>query len=416
MNAIFDDHDSSVQYIPSWRSRNLGHPLEFQSTLSNPGETGDAAQFTFVGSSVSVFGTYEPGDGTASMAFSIDNGPSTPFSTGSTDNTAHHQLFFTSQSSSVPLTDGPHVLSITSTSADNSNLFLDYLLVKTNELTGKQVFLDDGDPQTQSGVQFGGGWGVEKAESYFQGGVHAAEADGAWVSVTFEGTGLSLHGPYTLEADGAGPSASALIDFSPSSQAQPLVAPPSQTPGNTTLNNILYTTPPLPFGVHTVNITYHASPAPLFVDYFLVTGAVNGTQSALVAAQGPSALKPPQKLNVGGVIGGVIGAVLALLLLVAGLWLWNRRRRERMRSDAMLNNWTDKGMGMPYGRDSMPAMPPPAYPGAVGVSGAGFDGMRMAAGSSSGVVGGDLEKGLAIPGQGPAVSGEKGRYLYYPEG
>ncbi|KAJ7069151.1 hypothetical protein C8F01DRAFT_509295 [Mycena amicta] len=348
MNVIVDDRDSAVQYIPHWRTSNLGRPIEFDSTTSNPGKTGDAAQFSFTGTSVAVYGSLGPGDG-SSMGFSVDGAPSTSFLTPSGNFSAHHQPFFVSPT----LPDGAHTLQITSTGADVSQLFVDYFIVRTTEVEGKQVFLDDSDKDV--GIVYGPGWGATTSESYFQQTIHVAEQPAAWVAVTFQGTLLTLHGPYTTGPNGETFSASAIIDGDTNTPVS-LVPPTGAAaqPSTTTFNNLLFSSPALSQGTHTVNITF-AGGQPLFVDYFLIsTGATSGSGSGSAngnaafdsAAAGAATATGSKQagsssvplggsssrgsgLNVGAIAGGVIAGLLLLLLLAAGLFLCRRRRQAR---------------------------------------------------------------------------------------
>ncbi|KAJ7194222.1 hypothetical protein GGX14DRAFT_378196, partial [Mycena pura] len=141
MSVIVDDRDFSIQYIQPWRTKGLGRSVEFQSTESQPGVTGEQAQFTFNGD---VYGTFGPSvddgseDGT-SMAFSVDGGDVVTFTVPPrTTSAIHHQLFF----SSPVLSQGTHALLIESAQS-GSDIFLDYLLYDAAQAStaGKTLFV-----------------------------------------------------------------------------------------------------------------------------------------------------------------------------------------------------------------------------------------------------------------------------------
>ncbi|KAF7298550.1 hypothetical protein MIND_00801700 [Mycena indigotica] len=425
MNVVVDDRDPAVQYFPNWRTKDLGRAVEFASTTSNPAKHGDAAQLTFSGTSISVFGTIAPGNGQSSMDFSIDDGPATTFQpppVPSTDKDGvHHQPLF----ASTALSEGSHTIRMTSSGSDISQIFLDYFLVRTTEVAGKKVFIDDAD--TNLGVVYGGlsSWAEAAGESYFGQGVHVTQTPGAWVAVTFQGTQLTLQGPFTPSPDADDFSAFASIDNgSPIS----LVAPPTRDDTTQTFNNRLFATPLLPFGTHTVNFTYTGGP-PLAVDYFLVSGApnlsANGNSdgNGFVAGPGPSLSVPPspsptngpgsspQQLggasaragpNMGAIAGGIIAGVVLVALLVAGIFLFCRRRRARKQTSPSnsdffvpsVTQWAGKSDAYAYNpnhRDSMMTLTNgPTVPRSMGYTA-------------------DAEKQEEPP------DPRKSRYLYYPE-
>ncbi|KAF7329455.1 hypothetical protein MKEN_00207600 [Mycena kentingensis (nom. inval.)] len=389
MNVVVDDRDAAVQYTPAWRTEGLGRPIEFQSTTSNPASPGDSAVFSFSGTSVEVFATLAGGSG-SSLSFSIDDGAATVFPVAAgTTTTAHHQQIFTSGT----LPDGPHTLSMVAGGSAISQIFLDYFLVRTADVAGKDVFIDDSEGGGAGIVYSPTGWGVTQSEEHFESSLHVGEA-GAWVAVTFQGTQLTLRGPYTAGANGESVRASASVDGGVPIALVPRTG--GADAGETTLNNVLFASPSLTQGTHTVNITVAAdSPLPLQVDYFLVNsdagedaaaeGGIAGATGAATQSTAGASLSPllspspvagasttssaPQ-LNKAALIAGVIAGVLFLLLLiVAGILVKRRRARKARRSSFTTNSsffpgiatWAAKtvpGPG-PERRETMMSAAPP---------------------------------------------------------
>jgi len=342
MSVIVDDRDSSIQYIPSWRNKGLGLPVEFRSTTSQPGVTGDKAQFTFNGTFVSVYGTFGPSaddgseDGT-SMAFSVDGGDVVTFTVPlPTTSATQHQLFY----SSPVLSQGSHTLLIESAQS-GSDIFFDYLLYDAAQAStaGKTLFVDD----NESGVEYSPGWQLNTLESYFMHTAHFSESPGSWVSCTFEGTLLSMFGPVTPLAGPEGEvfSASAVIDGS-----SPISLPPPrlnfQLSQNTSFNTPLFTSSLLSQGKHTINFTVSSDSAiPLFVDYFLIQSGLDVTQQGAASisnsTSGPSPTfslppKNPSSSDPHRLVAEIVGPVAALLILVLliGIFMgrWTRRTRR----------------------------------------------------------------------------------------
>ncbi|KAJ6576057.1 hypothetical protein DFH09DRAFT_1150288 [Mycena vulgaris] len=370
MSVIVDDRDSLVQYIPGWRTHDLGRPVEFRSTTSSPGVTGDKAEFTFDGSSVSVFGTVGPGTTGSSMTFSVDGGPDGSYTVtpGNFNSTIHHQLFW----SSPVLSEGLHTLLITS-SQSGDELFLDYLLYNTTSTAGKTIFVDDSD----SGVEYSSGWQLNNSDPYFQHTTHFSGSPGSWFSFTFEGTALSVHGPCTTGPQGEGFQASVVLDGSSQN-----LTPPAQSSAITTFNNLLFTSPALSQGSHTINITVLGE-IPLFVDYFLVSTDSDATANSFAATTAiapttiPSTMSPVpiptagaqsslpldgslqsgKSSHVAAIVGGTIGTLVFLVLLLAGILLWRRRSRRQNSPpsncdflEPSVSRWAGKGGHV---RDSM---------------------------------------------------------------
>ncbi|KAJ7917684.1 hypothetical protein B0H13DRAFT_1498981, partial [Mycena leptocephala] len=125
--VIVDDHDSLVQYIPQANWQGVGQPTEFKGTSTFSTKQNDSATFTFVGTSVSVYGTVGKGDGGENLVFTIEGStgsflsPETPFD-------IYNQLFF----ASATLEEGSHTLSIIHNSSGiPPTIYLDYFLYNT---------------------------------------------------------------------------------------------------------------------------------------------------------------------------------------------------------------------------------------------------------------------------------------------
>lgn len=149
----------------------------------------------------------------------------------------------------------------------------------------------------------------------------------------FPGVGLSFYGiiPQGL------PISPSLATYSiDRGQATP-VALKGLSPGEVTqYNQKFFETPTLPYGIHTLKVTYDGengnnASTPLVLDYLLI-------QSRNIASNSTTSLPPPtsppvlatsaaKKVNVAGVVCGVLAAV-ALVLILVFLFLKYRKHKE----------------------------------------------------------------------------------------
>ncbi|KAF7344155.1 hypothetical protein MVEN_01705700 [Mycena venus] len=327
MNILVDDDDPLVQYLSGWRS--AGHAPEFNGTTHASVTLGKPATLTFEGTSIMVFGTVRD-NGQAKMNFTIDNGGTS----GSFDipelsrsGPIHNKLFWTSPA----LEEAAHTLSIIvdhDSNLDNEQtLFLDYFVYTTTSTARKSVLIDDSDTR----VTYSQDWDAQNnSDASLERTQHVSTSGGAWVSLTFEGTQISLIG--------TGSVASVVIDGSPWAAAP---QPQGSVP--------LFQSSVLPQATHTMNITLDGNS--MGIDYFLVTTELDNLPVS-VSTSGPTAspLSPPASQSsppvssslvptptvsqisktvkptpVGATIGGAMGGLVLIALVLAFTIIRGRR-------------------------------------------------------------------------------------------
>ncbi|KAJ7485847.1 hypothetical protein FB451DRAFT_1432832 [Mycena latifolia] len=340
MSVIVDDRDDQVKYNGDWGRE--GSSNEYLSTTSGASTQGHTVSFTFVGTSVGVFGTVGPGSG-ATMDFNIDQASFGSYTAPSVLPALglSHQPFW----ASGPLADGSHTLSIAlnSTESETATLFLDYFLYEsTSESTlGKTLFIDDNDAPT---VGYSSGWSLVNANGYFKQTAHTSRSAGASLSLTFAGSVISVHGPIFFGANGESFNASVAID---GGSPVPIQTQPQQSQaGTTTLNMELFISPALAPGNHTIVITA-LDDSPFGVDYFLFGDFLGGASSSAPPDPSPSQSVPPKvsypsSLVLSAIISGALGGLAVSTLVVVGLLLWKRRARSLIRSGGTTPRWTPR--------------------------------------------------------------------------
>ncbi|KAJ6530926.1 hypothetical protein DFH09DRAFT_1183686 [Mycena vulgaris] len=328
MSVIVDDRDPQVHYSPGdWAPS--GIDVEYMTTTTSSNTQGDTAIFKFKGTSVGVYGTVGPGNGSI-MAFSIDQSSvalyiSPPIN--SANSAIYHQNLWTSE----VLPEGSHTLSITQNSSNpNMIIYLDYLLYSTTLTAGKTVFIDDNDTR----LEYSPGWALSSRNKYLQHTVHVSQAPGCSVSLTFEGEFISLYAPITSGGNEAGFNASVVIDNGPSS----FVTPSAQRPARTTTYNSRLFSSQLASGNHTMVITV-LDEQPFYLDYFLVEVGLDGDSTSITSAtiapsatqsiptDNPRPSKSSKSPNLAAAIGGAQGGIVLLGLLILGFLMWRQRAR-----------------------------------------------------------------------------------------
>ncbi|KAJ7490755.1 hypothetical protein FB451DRAFT_1513693 [Mycena latifolia] len=335
MSVIVDDRDEQVQYHGQW-AHHEGTATEYQSTTSASATRGDNITFTFEGTSIDVFGTAGSGNG-ATMKFSIDQLPSTSYTSPPvpSGSALYHQPLWTSG----PLSDGSHTVLITQDSAGSqkSVIFLDYILYNATSTSGKTLFVDDSDPR----VEYSPGWNATGLNGNFKDTAHVSTAAGCSVSLTFEGSFVSINGPIAFGKSGEGFNASVVIDGgspSPITQQRPSNQP------QLIFNNQLFTTSNLAPGNHTIIITA-LDDHPLVIDYFLFGDLTNTSGTAATATSIPPTVsvigtgipdsqpktsissQSSRSLDLPAIIGGAVGGLALIVLLILGLLFWRQRAR-----------------------------------------------------------------------------------------
>ncbi|KAJ7231995.1 hypothetical protein C8J57DRAFT_1480807 [Mycena rebaudengoi] len=220
------------------------------------------------------------------------------------------------------LLPGSHVLSVT-VQSKGKTFFLDQLTYTppSGAAIDSAVLIY---PNTDPAVSYGSGWGPLAYENITQ-------SKGAQVALNFFGTSVSLFGfiPTELPHDPA--SASYTIDG-----GQPVTFPLdglSSKDSATSYNHLFFQTPTLKPAFHNLVITHDGdqTKTPLVVASFYVTnGTISKTTATSPDSPASSAGSPrTTHSSTAAIVGGTIGC-LALLVIIAGLAFWCRKRRRRV--------------------------------------------------------------------------------------
>ncbi|KAG5735203.1 hypothetical protein E4T56_gene4807 [Termitomyces sp. T112] len=343
--VVVDDTDSQIGYFGSGWFSDRGS----QDTVGNFGPTynktshgtkgNDSASFSFVGSSVTVWGT--------TSLKTVDNGTGfdphwecfvDQISIGATKpfQFAENNWQLCEQAS---MTDGPHVLTINVTSAGNTFWF-DYLTYTPSPSASYEttVLLVQ---NTDSAITYDSGWG-ELGNT-----ANMTTKVGSEVKFDFVGTSLAWVGfiptelPHNASVASYSIDHSAPIDFNLEGLAS--------TATTTIYNQVFITADDLTAGPHTILVTYKGSDnpsTPLTLDYLFVTNTslpvkISGgsltfpasstisSSASFVPTVSPTA---HQNTPVGPVVGGVVGGLAAIAILFFALWRWCQIRAIHIES------------------------------------------------------------------------------------
>ncbi|KAJ7662504.1 hypothetical protein B0H17DRAFT_953021 [Mycena rosella] len=93
--AIVDDRDPLIQYAGTWTG--AGSPIEFDGTTMFSPQDGSTASFTFVGTSIIVYGSVGANRSQSTWFFAVDNTPMGIYTSATTLTAAiHHEPLWTS--------------------------------------------------------------------------------------------------------------------------------------------------------------------------------------------------------------------------------------------------------------------------------------------------------------------------------
>ncbi|KAF7366270.1 hypothetical protein MSAN_00883200 [Mycena sanguinolenta] len=326
--AVLDDRDPLIQYAGTWSG--AGSYSEFYGTTTWSPEQGSTASLSFVGTSVSVYGSVGIDDASqANMTFVVDDSI-TGIYVPPNDLTAaiHHELLW----ESPILSSGTHSLVITQAAAPASRrgvIFLDYIMYDTTS-TSLTYFIDDRDQR----ITYTPGWVQDGSDEDFQHTSQRTSAIGESFTLEFEGQSIAYYGGMTSQTMNA----SVVIDGGPPT----FVGVP---PGATTTNNLLFQSGNLSAGTHKLVVAAE-NDQDVWTDYFLVnpttgtptSNSSSSTSSGVASSLGPptlSASSPSTTLSssskptpIGAIIGGVVGIVAILAVLAAAIFLFKRRKRK----------------------------------------------------------------------------------------
>ncbi|KAJ7775508.1 hypothetical protein B0H16DRAFT_46648 [Mycena metata] len=328
--AIVDDRDPLIHYSPPWGQ--AGIPEEFAATTS-VGTAASTASFTFVGTSVIVYGTVTGDSLARNLVFRLDNMISGTFNSPHPPNSIHHVALW----SSPTLENATHTLVITQATSDG--VFLDYFMYNTSS-TSATYFIDDRDPS----VIYTPAWSHNNSEAFLQQTSQQSTSAGDSFSLRFEGTAISVYAPVTDTASNV----SFVMDGGP---------PIFHNPPQTGLNLVMYNSGDLTPGQHTLVVTAENN-HPVWVDYFLVTPG-----TPIVPSPAPTSSSTPKSnssTSIGDIVGPVVG-VVAVFALIAGVALILRRRRRSQRQRGLLGF-------VPVPMEDVPAPTPFPYANSIHLS------------------------------------------------
>ncbi|KAF7341843.1 hypothetical protein MSAN_02039800 [Mycena sanguinolenta] len=318
--AIVDDRDPLIQYAGAWSQSGVSE--EFDSTTSFSVATGASATFSFVGTSVTVYGSIGPHNATqATWSFAVDGAAAGTYTPpANMTSPIHHQALWTTPASS--LANGTHSLVITQTGTDSVGvIFLDYIMWTTTSLDVPTFFIDDRDPQ----VTYTPAWRQFGSDPDFDHTSQASTSVGDFYTLPFQGRGIKIYGGMTSMTENA----SIVLDGGlPTFWVPPATA--------TQTNNFMYDSGSIPPGNHTLVVTA-TSDQSVWADYWLVTPNPVGfveTSSSSVSSSAPTSSGSSQTQTshkkstpIGAIVGPVVG-VLVLAALVAVIFFWRRRRHR----------------------------------------------------------------------------------------
>ncbi|KAF7332732.1 hypothetical protein MKEN_00156600 [Mycena kentingensis (nom. inval.)] len=304
--AIIDDSDARVHYAGNWVTGGAGQ--EYAQTTHCSQLQGSTASLTFVGTSISVYGTVVGQHTNSSLSFVIDNdasltGTYTPPATFAGDQ--HHELLFASPrlSGSGDGDGDEHTLVITQGAvAERCVLYLDFFIyAPTTASAGSEAvvdpyFVDDRDAR----VVYQPPWNLLGSQQDFMHTSQSTSKKGSTLSFEFDGRGISYYAGIT-----AGNTSLTLITLDDGPTSTFIPSTPS---GVISLNNLIYDSGDIKDGKHKLVVEGG--------------GGCGGWEWEWEC-------HPP----VGAIVGGVVGAVAVLSFIALGA-LFCLRRRQRREQDA----------------------------------------------------------------------------------
>jgi len=206
------------------------------------------------------------------------------------------------------------------------------LLKRQSTATALEIFDDQGP--TMWGT-FVGNWTLYNAKGFNNNTLTATPTPGASLSFTFSGSQAWLYGSLssvdntTTIENATYPTADYLIDDFPAGSQKPWV--------DSTGAIVYFQTPKLADGTHEIDITVTSANATnqFVLDFFLVSPLLGETHSGVTTTRDmPTSTSTSSSLPivaassapVGAIVGGVVGGIAGIVLLVAAVWFFMRRR------------------------------------------------------------------------------------------
>ncbi|KAJ7741779.1 hypothetical protein DFH07DRAFT_750828 [Mycena maculata] len=413
---VVDDTDPAIHYGDTgWFSAdpanlNVGNFGPIYNGTSHATTNDASLSFEFSGTSITVYGT---------IIVKTVNNVSDPTWTcyvdeipiGSQNPTFQFPENNWNLCAQSELTAGPHNLTIQVQSKGQAFYLDDLVYTPTPDVTFERAVVIY--PNTDPAVSFGAGWDTF-------GGENGTQSKGAQVALNFHGTSVTPFAFVPTERPHNATSATYSIDGGASVNfaLQGLAAGNSSTVA-TEYNVPLFTTPELEAGTHNLVVTYEGDGdhTPLVVQGFYVTNTTtpasssSSTTSPAFSSNTSSVNLASSRHSPAGVIAGGLIAGVFVLALLAGVALWQRKRRRRVGDATAANPYP---MGMAYNGAPPIGVAQPSS----GASGARSEGSRPSTDYPGGSQSGGAGSTSAVPSHGsahtpaaPVVRGKRAREI-----
>ncbi|KAJ6457570.1 hypothetical protein DFH09DRAFT_1232789 [Mycena vulgaris] len=293
--VIVDDSDPLIRYAGSWSG--AGSNVEFNKTTKVSRVQGSTATFSFVGTSIVVYGSVGPSDLNSplpSMSFSVDGSVIGSYTAPDLTSSIHHEALWASPT----MKTGSHTLVITQTAAQaGAVIFLDYIQYNTTSTDVEGAyFIDDRDPR----VTYTPRWRPFGSDNDFQHTSQESTLPGDSFSLAFEGTSVSYYGGLSGPSNGVPMNASIILDGAPPSSLERADPPYGRT-------------------------TFLSLPAA----YLLLRHLKPPLLLPLPLRHPPRLLRPRHRRRFAAIVGATLGVVVLLSLAVLAVVLVRRRQRRR---------------------------------------------------------------------------------------
>ncbi|KAG6811768.1 hypothetical protein H0H92_005898 [Tricholoma furcatifolium] len=357
---VVDDTDPQLIYTGSWTVDagsldRLGTYGPIHNNTSHGASADASVTFTFTGTAIVIYGTNQTTPNSLSYACTLDSiQMTTPAVTPTPQN--NWILCMATKLTYDTHTIILNVTSVSSSSPESSagTVWVDYIQyrpIPTANITNDVVIHV---PSNDFGIKYSAGWGTLAAfqdvdEAFY------TQNDNAYIQFPFIGTQISWSGWFLSTYPHNPATATYTIDNS-SSLSSTFELGNTPATNVTIPHNIFFTSPVLPYGLHTLVVTYDGGPAnqsiggptPLNLGYLLVTGTsyrltdtettTTSTSSSSTAtttatvtaiAGGSNGSKTSNGGEIGAIVGGILGGILVIVTAILLYLILQRRHRRK---------------------------------------------------------------------------------------
>ncbi|KAJ4483605.1 hypothetical protein J3R30DRAFT_1807771 [Lentinula aciculospora] len=341
--VVVDDTDPLIQYSPS-----SAFSLDSEGKLDGQGYGGPVFNHTLTGTTTNGSFTYNfkgtfvramlAAEGLYGWNCTVDNHVITSFDVDTPQVTNYIAC---DSAGTLAGSTNEHALGVNffffPDSPSNSSIWLDsiqYQPLPSDPLDALTLRIHNSDPSvTYSNSS--GGWSFQGINS------NATDITGTSMGLAFNGTSASLYSvnfgdPAQFNAS----TAFYTVDGDSTDFDLPGSAKTANSRGNfTNISNWpLFTTPDLSATQHNLNVatSYNSSTEPqyLAIEYFIIqtnpanSSSTEGSSNSTGVGSTPAASLDDHKPAVGAIVGGILGGIVGLAVLVLGLFLFRRRRKN----------------------------------------------------------------------------------------